>query len=71
MGIPSKLRLFLSPHFRPIPTIVVMAVTALLLTACSEKQAAGPPPPPDVGVSQVEQRDVPVYGEWVARRPHA
>jgi len=67
MGIPSKLRLFLSPHFRPIPTIVVMAVTALLLTACSEKQAAGPPPPPDVGVSQVEQRDVPVYGEWVAQ----
>jgi membrane fusion protein (multidrug efflux system) len=46
---------------------VATVVAALLLGACSEKQAVGPPPPPDVQVVQVEQRDVPVHGEWVAR----
>ena len=57
----------LFPQSRVIPNIFLAALTALLLTACGEKQAAGPPPPPDVGVAQVEQRDVPVYGEWVAQ----
>lgn len=37
----------------------------LFLTAC-EKQAAAPPPPPEVEVVSVEQRDVPLYSEWVA-----
>ena len=37
----------------------------LFLTAC-EKQAAAPPAPPEVEVVSVAQRDVPVYGEWVA-----
>jgi membrane fusion protein (multidrug efflux system) len=27
--------------------------------------AAGSPPPPDVLVAPVEQRDIPVYGEWI------
>ena len=46
---------------------IVVAVAVLLLGSCAEKQAAAPPPPPDVQVVQVEQRDVPVHGEWVAR----
>src|SRR5690349_3086859 len=49
------------------PKIVLVGLMVLLLTACSEKQAAGPPPPPDVEVAEVQERDVPVYGEWVAQ----
>ena len=37
----------------------------LFLGGCGEKKAAGPPPPPDVQVVTVEQKDVPVYSEWV------
>jgi membrane fusion protein, multidrug efflux system len=41
---------------------------ALLLASCggnkSEQHAA--PPPPDVGVSTVQQKSVPIYGNWVA-----
>lgn len=46
---------------------IVVVVAVLLFGSCAEKQAAAPPPPPDVQVVQVEQRDVPVHGEWVAR----
>jgi membrane fusion protein (multidrug efflux system) len=46
---------------------IVVVAAVLLLGSCAEKQAAAPPPPPDVQVVQVEQRDVPVHGEWVAR----
>ena len=44
------------------------SVTAavLLLPAGCKKEAAGPPPAPEVEVVSVAQRDVPVYGEWVA-----
>lgn len=38
----------------------------LLLCGCASKSAAPPPPPPDVGVVQVVQQDVPIYGNWVA-----
>jgi len=44
-----------------------LAVLISVLSGCGEKQASAPPPPPDVEVAQVEQRDVPVYGEWVAQ----
>ena len=45
---------------------------ALLLAAlisfvgCANKTEAAPPPPPEVQVVNVEQKDVPVFGEWVA-----
>ena len=45
---------------------------ALLLAAliqfvgCANKTEAAPPPPPEVQVVNIEQKDVPVYGEWVA-----
>jgi RND family efflux transporter MFP subunit len=46
--------------------IVALLVTAACTTACTTKtSAAGPPPPPDVEVATVEQRDVPVYHEWI------
>lgn len=39
-----------------------------ILAGCSGKSATPPkaPPPPAVGVVAVQQRDVPVYGDWVA-----
>ncbi len=45
------------------------AAAGLLLEGCSEKStgaAASPPPPTDVRVVAVEERDVPVYGDWIA-----
>jgi len=36
-----------------------------LLPGCKEKQQAGSATPPDVEVVAVEQRDVPIYSEWV------
>ena len=36
------------------------------LLGCQSQKAAGPPPPADVEVVSVVQKDVPIYGEWVA-----
>jgi membrane fusion protein (multidrug efflux system) len=37
-----------------------------ILAACQQKAAPPPPPPPEVGVAEVIQKNVPVYGDWVA-----
>jgi RND family efflux transporter MFP subunit len=66
MRIPSKLQSFFFTH-SSINLKAFVGLLGLLLAGCAEKQAAGPPPPPDVQVAEVEQRDVPVYGEWVAQ----
>jgi membrane fusion protein, multidrug efflux system len=54
----------------PRPTLAA-CLAALLLTAllsgCKEKQEAPAPEPPEVEVTEVTQRDVPVYHEWVAQ----
>jgi len=43
---------------------LVVSSLLLLISACSKP--AGPPPPvPTVQVTEVIQRDVPIYGEWV------
>lgn len=45
----------------------VLAVATLLpLIGCGKNTEAAPPPPPEVQVTAVQQRDVPIYGEWVA-----
>jgi RND family efflux transporter MFP subunit len=45
---------------------VVLIPAALAATGCtSATSAAGPPPPPEVQVAPVEQRDVPLYREWI------
>jgi RND family efflux transporter MFP subunit len=45
-------------------------VLAILISSsfsgCQSQKAAGPPPPADVEVASVVQKDVPIYGEWVA-----
>src|SRR5271156_1619684 len=46
-------------------TILLMVFLSTVLTGCESKQEA-PPGLPDVEVTEVVQRDVPVYTEWVA-----
>jgi RND family efflux transporter MFP subunit len=45
---------------------VVSIAAALASTGCKRAASAeGPPPPPEVRVATVEQRDIPVYSEWI------
>jgi RND family efflux transporter MFP subunit len=44
----------------------VVLSSVLVLLACQDKKVAGPPPPVAVEVVTVTQRDVPIYGEWIA-----
>src|SRR5437016_11054200 len=47
-------------------TIALILPLALFAAGCSRTtSAAKPAPPPDVEVVQVEQKDVPIYGEWI------
>jgi RND family efflux transporter MFP subunit len=47
---------------------VFLAVAALgtFVSGCNKSQATTAPPTPEVAVATVEQRDVPMYSEWVA-----
>jgi len=56
----------------PTPRVAAAYIAAMLLTVlmagCKEKQQApAAPGPPDVEVTDVTQRNVPVYHEWVAQ----
>src|SRR5437879_2001081 len=63
-----------SPQFSPssVASGEVLCIRALLpllasvLLGCQSQKAAGPLPPAEVEVVSVIQRDVPIYGEWVA-----
>src|ERR1051325_4865868 len=56
----------------PMPTnstLFILSLTAVvssLFLGCQSQKAAGPLPVPEVQVAAVEQKDVPIYGEWVA-----
>ena len=45
---------------------IVASATFLPVAGCERKTEAAAPPPPEVQVTPVEQKDVPIYGEWVA-----
>jgi RND family efflux transporter MFP subunit len=66
--MPSELKMKsrLKPKF-VIAGVVCLVVIALIVGALRPKQAsgAGTGAPPDVMVAQVEQRDVPIYREWI------
>jgi len=50
-------------------TLFILSLTAVvssLFLGCQSQKAAGPLPVPEVQVAAVEQKDVPIYGEWVA-----
>jgi membrane fusion protein (multidrug efflux system) len=49
-----------------MPRIPLVLTCSFVLLACQGKKVAGPPPPVDVDVVSVVQRDVPIYGEWIA-----
>ena len=45
---------------------IAVMLAALAAAGCSKARATAPPPsPPEVEVVQVEQRDVPIYNEWI------
>src|ERR1700716_1584917 len=44
----------------------LLPLLASVLLGCQSQKAAGPLPPAEVEVVSVVQRDVPIYGEWVA-----
>ena len=53
---------------RPVFAFSALFISALLSAGCAGKpaNAARPAPPQDVAVSVVEQKDVPIYGDWIA-----
>jgi membrane fusion protein (multidrug efflux system) len=48
-----------------IAGVLCLIVIALIVVALRPKHASGAGAPPDVMVAQVEQQDVPIYGEWI------
>ena len=57
------------PHI-PQTSLSLLALLLLLassvLSGCHSQKASGPPSPAEVEVVSVVQKDVPIYGEWVA-----
>jgi len=51
---------------RPSQTSLSLLALLLLPAGCQSQKASGPPPPAEVEVVSVVQKDVPIYGEWVA-----
>jgi membrane fusion protein, multidrug efflux system len=56
-------------EFRRVRRHAVVSALSLiaLLAGCRAKEEAPPPSPPDVEFTEVVQRDVPIYQEWVAQ----
>jgi len=55
-----------TPRHHILIAIGVVVAVLLSLTGCATNTEAAPPPPPEVEVVPVQQKDVPIYGEWVA-----
>ena len=47
-------------------SLSVLTIIVLQWISCGQEKATAPAAPPEVQVTEVEQRDVPIYGEWVA-----
>jgi membrane fusion protein (multidrug efflux system) len=64
----TRLKSIISKPKLLIPTLVVaigMIVTVVVIAVRSDKPAQAAPRPLDVEVVRVEQKDVPVYSEWI------
>ncbi len=46
--------------------LALLPMVPLVFLGCQSQNAAPSPPPPEVEVTSVVQKDVPIYGEWVA-----
>jgi RND family efflux transporter MFP subunit len=49
-----------------LPVLTLLAMASCVLVGCQNQNAAAPVPAPEVEVAAVVQKDVPIYGEWVA-----
>jgi RND family efflux transporter MFP subunit len=49
-----------------LPTVILMVALGSFASSCNRGRAATATPTPEVEVATVEQRDVPVFSEWVA-----
>lgn len=49
-----------------VTATVLILLSPLLMSACGEKSAPGAMPPPTVSVATVQQKDIPISGDWVA-----
>jgi multidrug efflux pump subunit AcrA (membrane-fusion protein) len=49
-----------------LPTVILMVALGIFASSCNRGRATTATPTPEVEVATVEQRDVPVYSEWVA-----
>ncbi len=68
VSMQAKLREFLLSRKVLISTVIVAVILilgALIVAGRSDKSAQAGPRPLDVQVVQVEQRDVPIYSEWI------
>src|SRR5438128_6590203 len=55
----------IQPHIARAAAVIGLVV-GLFAGGCSKAMATAPPPAaPEVEVAQVEQRDVPIYNEWI------
>src|SRR5713101_1573536 len=66
--MPTRLKNILSKPRLVIPTLIVaigMIVAVVVVAVRSDKPAQAAPRPLDVEVIRVEQKDVPVYSEWI------
>jgi membrane fusion protein (multidrug efflux system) len=48
-----------------VAAIVSIAAAFTIVSCTRTTSAAGAPPPPDVEIAAVEQKDIPVYHEWI------
>lgn len=58
--------LYATSKYRRLAGIGLGFAALLVLGGCASNTQAAPPPPPEVQVVDVQQKDVPIYGEWVA-----
>jgi RND family efflux transporter MFP subunit len=49
-----------------LPIVALLAMASCVLVGCQNQNAAAPMPAPEVEIAAVVQKDVPIYGEWVA-----
>jgi RND family efflux transporter MFP subunit len=49
-----------------LPIAALLAMASCVLVGCQNQNAAAPMPAPEVEIAAVVQKDVPIYGEWVA-----
>src|SRR5262252_6094969 len=54
------------PTARILPVLTLLLIATSLFAGCESQSAAPALPPPEVEVAHVVQKDVPIYGEWVA-----